>query len=113
MLDRKLIEKIKSKHKKKGQKKERILELKEEIISLRNEGLTVQQIIEYLKEAYKLRISPEYLRKLIPEIKSNSKVEYVYMLLETMSDEEIAEVWKKLGRERLSKIWSIYKNHSR
>jgi len=110
MLNKDLIEKIKSKHRRKGQKKEKILELKDEIISLRNEGLTVQQIVEYLKEAYKLKVSPEYLRKLIPEIKTSSKVEYVYMLLESMSDEEIANVWKKLRREKLSKIWNLYKN---
>ena len=110
MLNKDLIEKIKSKYKRKGQKKDKILELKDEIISLRKEGLTVQQIVEYLKEAYKLKISPEYLRKLIPEIKANSKVEYVCMLLESMSDEEVAELWKKLGEDRLKRIWNLYKN---
>jgi RNA recognition motif-containing protein len=108
MLNRELIEKIKSKSKKKGQKKEKLLKLKDEIIALRNEGLTLSQIVEYLKEAHGIKVTPEYLRKLIPEIKSSSKVEYVYKLLDTMTDEEVAEVFKKLGKERLNRIRNIY-----
>jgi DNA-binding transcriptional MerR regulator len=92
---------------KRNEKKEQILALKEEILELRKRGLSLSQIVEYLKKAHKLKTTPTYLKKVIPEL--SSKSEYVYSLLNTMSDEQIVDVLVRLGRSRVENIFRIYR----
>jgi len=111
MLNRELIEKLKKKTRKKGKLKEQILELKNEILELRKEGLSLSAITEYLKEEHKIRTTAEYLKKLIPELTKDTRVNYAFRILKGMSNEEIAQVFRLLGRERLREIWRIYKEN--
>ena len=123
----------------KGEKREKILLLKEEILALKEKGLRVPEIVEYLKKAHKIKVDATYLRKLIPELADKagaianiigkketkesilrhligagerlgiSKKEIALELLKELSDEEIAEIWKELGNERLRSIAAKYK----
>jgi len=111
MLNRELIEKLKQKHKRRGKLKEQILELKDEILALRKEGLSLKAITEYLKEEHEIKTTAEYIKKLIPEVAKETKVEYAFKILKKMKDEELAQVWKLLGQERLARIWRIYKQN--
>jgi len=123
----------------KGEKREKILRLKDEILSLKERGLKATEIVEYLKKAYRIKVDVTYLRKLIPELADKagaianiigkketkesilrhlvgagerlgiSKKEMALELLRELSDEEVAEIWKELGTERLKSITAIYK----
>jgi len=123
----------------KGEKREKILRLKEEILSLKERGLKATEIVEYLKKAHRIKVDVTYLRKLIPELADKagaianiigkketkesilrhlvgaaerlgiSKKEMALELLRELSDEEVAEIWKELGTERLKSITAIYK----
>ena len=140
-INEEIIKEILQKRKRgpKGQKKKRILELKSEILLLKERGLKVPEIVEYLKRVHKVKVDATYLRKLIPEIADkagaivkiigeNSEREEVLKclieagkrfniaekemaleLLKKVNDEEIAEIWKELGSERLRSINAIYK----
>ena len=140
-INEEIIKEILQKRKRgpKGQKKKRILELKSEILLLKERGLKVPEIVEYLKRVHKVKVDATYLRKLIPEIADkagaivkiigeNSEREEVLKclieagkrfniaekeialeLLKKLSDEEIAEIWKELGSERLRSVNAIYK----
>ena len=140
-INEEIIKEILQKRKRgpKGQKKKRILELKSEILLLKERGLKVPEIVEYLKRVHKVKVDATYLRKLIPEIADkagaivkiigeNSEKEEVLKclieagkrfniaekemaleLLKKLSDEEIAEIWKELGSGRLRSINAIYK----
>jgi len=123
----------------KGEKREKILLLKEEILALKEKGLKAPEIVEYLKRAHRIKVDVTYLRKLIPELADKagaianiigkketkesilrhlvgagerlgiSKKEMALELLKKLSDEEVAEVWKGLGTERLRSIAAKYK----
>ena len=93
---------------KRNEKKEQILRLKEEILELRKRGLSLSQIVEYLKKAHKLKTTTTYLKKVIPEL--SSKDEYVYSLLNGMSDEQIVNILVRLGHDRVKNIFRIYKS---
>jgi len=109
MLNRDLIEKLKQKSKRKGKLKDKILGLKDEILELRKEGLSLSAIVEYLKEEHKIRTTAEYIKKLIPEVAKETKVNYAFRILNSMNNNELAQVWKLLGKERLREIWRVYK----
>ncbi len=127
----------------KGEKREKILKLKEEIIALKERGLKATEIVEYLKRAHRIKVDVTYLRKLIPELADKAgaianiigkketkesilrhlvgaaerlgidKKEMALELLKKLSDEEVAEIWNELGTERLKSITAIYKTKYR
>jgi DNA-binding transcriptional MerR regulator len=101
-----LNELISSRHKR-SEKKEKILSLKEEILELRRRGLSLSQIVDYLKRAHKLKTTTTYLKKVIPEL--SSRVDYLANLLKNMNNEEIAEALSKLGNDRVRQIVETYK----
>ena len=74
---------------------------------MRNRGLSISKITEYLKKAHKLKVTPTYLKKVIPEL--SAKTDYIANILLSMSDDEIVEVLHKLGTNRVRKIIHLYK----
>ncbi len=129
----------KEKRARKGEKRDKLLQLKDEILALKEQGLSASDIVEYLRKAHKLKVNVTYLRRVIPELADKpgaivnilgrnepkekiigylieaaeklgiSRREFAAELLKNLSDEEIAEVWKELGAERLKSTLAIYK----
>ena len=106
-INEEILQSIISKTAKRNEKKEQILSLKQEILELRNRGLSISKITEYLKKAHKLKVTPIYLKKVIPEL--SAKTDYVANILLSMKDDEIVEVLHKLGTSRVRKIIHLYK----
>ncbi len=102
-----ILNELLSSKQKRSEKKEKILALKEEILELRRRGLSLTQIVDYLKKAHKLKTTTTYLKKVIPEL--SSRVDYLTNLLRNMSDDEIAEALSKIGNERVKQIVETYK----
>jgi DNA-binding MarR family transcriptional regulator len=102
-----ILQAILSKNSKTNEKKEKILVLKNEILELKKRGLSASKISEYLKKAYKLSVTPTYLKKIIPEL-SNRK-EHLLKILSGMNEEEIAEVLRELPKEKVEKVFELYR----
>jgi len=106
-INEEVLQSIISHNTKRNEKKEKILSLKQEILELRDRGLSANKIAEYLKKAHKLKVTPTYLKKLIPEL--SAKTDYVANILLNMKDDEIVEVLHKLGTNRVRNIFRLYK----
>jgi len=106
-INEEILKLIVSNKSKRNEKKEQILRLKEEILELRKRGLSLNQIVEYLKKAHKLKTTTTYLKKVIPEL--SAKYDYIYTLLSSMSDDEIVVILDRLGQNRVKNIFELYK----
>jgi len=98
-----LQEIISSSKPKRGAKKELLLTHKEEILELRERGLSLAKIVEYLKKAYKIKTTTEYLKKIIPEV-AVSKEDYLLRQMRSMTDEQIVNAILRLEGDRALEI---------
>ena len=80
-----------------------IRQYREEILELRQRRFSLADICTYLESKYNLSVSPETLKKAVPELVN--KVERVIKLLSSLSCSELNQVAKAV-RERLEECKS-------
>ena len=97
-VDENIVNLILKRKNRRSTKADIIRQYREEILELRQMGLSLADICSYLESKYNLSVSPETLKKAVPELVN--KVERVIKLLSSLSCSELNQV-AKVVRERL------------
>ena len=97
-VDENIATLILKRKKRRSTKADIIRQYREEILELRQRGFSLADICTYLESKYNLSVSPETLKKAVPEL--INKVERVVKLLSSLSCSELNQV-AKVVKERL------------
>jgi len=97
-VDENIVNLILKRKNRRSTKADIIRQYREEILELRQMGLSLADICSYLESKYNLSVSPETLKKAVPELVN--KVERVIKLLSSLSCSELNQI-AKVVRERL------------
>ena len=97
-VDENIVNLILKRKKHRSTKADIIRQYRDEILELRQRGFSLADIFTYLESKYNLSVSPETLKKAVPELVN--KVERVIKLLSSLSCSELNQV-AKVVRERL------------
>lgn len=89
-VDQSLVNELLSRKKKRPTKAEEVRQYREEILELRKMGLSLSDICAYLGKKYGLSVSPETLKRAVPELVN--RVEIVKRYLSKMTLQELVEV---------------------
>jgi len=93
-VDENIVKLILQRKRRKSTKADLIKQYREEILALRQRGLSLSDICSYLESKYNLSVSPETLKKAVPELVD--RVKRVVNLLSSLSCEELRQVAKVL-----------------
>ena len=105
-LNQKLINEILSR-KKRGSKSEKLMEYRELVFKLHSFGLSLQDICAYLKQEYKLKVSPITLKNAFPEL--IKRLDQFEKIVKNMTNEELKKAYK-IMREELAKRGMLKKS---
>jgi DNA-binding transcriptional MerR regulator len=89
-IDEQLVQSLLQRKKRKSLKTELVQQHREEILALRERGLSLADICAYLEAKYSLSVSPDTLKKAVPEVVN--KVQRVARLISSLSCSELKQV---------------------
>ena len=97
-VDKNILNLIMQRKKKRAQKVEQVRQYREEILTLRYEHrLALSDICAYLESKYGISVSPETLKKAVPEVVN--RLERVIKLLPSLSHEELFKLYEAVKEE--------------
>jgi len=102
-VDENIVNLILKRKNRRSTKADIIRQYRDEILELRQRGFSLADICTYLESKYNLSVSPETLKKAVPELVN--KVERVIKLLSSISCSELNQI-AKVVRERLEECKS-------
>ena len=91
-IDENIVHLLLQKKKRRPTKVEQVMVYRDEILELRKRGLSLADICAYLEAKHNLSVSPETLKKAVPELKD--KVKRAINVLSSLSCSELQEVVK-------------------
>lgn len=95
-VDKTIVELLLQRKKRRALKTSLVREHREEILELRRMGLSLSDICGYLETKYKISVSPETLKKAVPEVVDRTKK--VLRLLSSLSCSELKVVAQEVNR---------------
>ena len=97
-VDKNIVNIILQRKKRKATKADLVRQYREEILELRKMGLSLSDICSYLESKYNISVSPETLKKAVPELVD--RVKRVINLISSLSCSELQQVARAV-KERL------------